>query len=525
MEKCNVDCYGKCQKEIYLDHKCILHCKKNDYSSDWNSGLLSSFYDEFINYTVEQLFRHKDLIENKFSSDEIRNYLKSNNFENDEYNQALTNTIFIPSCIHFPKRDGRDTFDYLRILNLFGQIHFNYCEFYLSFLDLKNIECFFQDCKFHDRWTLYDYGLLENEDNVIYQACEFNEAISNYTPERSTELATYKYSQFDYTCQFKKNIEFYRCKFEEKLFNTNQNNYLEENSFKKIIIDNCVFEQKLKLNNYCIECFKCKDTVFNDKFEFKENKAENFVVDNTNFRSLVDLFGCSFFTFKIYKSIFDDFVGFENCIFGSSQKSKSEIAIFKYATFTDFINFRNTQFLSGLDIEHINLKEAPNFLNSKIELQNTNRETFRLLKYSFEKIGNNIEANKYFIKEMKKYREELTQKPLRGHIQEKLVFTLNDIFSSFGQSYLKPIFFLFLFAILYHLVIYGYEENLLYRIYEPANIYIQNISNFLNQLAKDILPFKKILKSGLEFISLLFYIIFSILIWQTIVSIKRYTKR
>ena len=171
---------------------------------------------------------HKSLKEGKVTSKEL-------------INEALKKSIYIPSCIHFPKRDGRDTFDYLKILNLFGQIHFNYCEFYLSSLDLKNVECFFQDCKFHERWTLYDYSVLANEDNVIYQTCEFEKTVSNYTPEQSDMLATYRYSQFDYTCQFHQNLEFNRCGFKDILFNTNQHNYLEQNTVKLLKFEHSTF--------------------------------------------------------------------------------------------------------------------------------------------------------------------------------------------------------------------------------------------------------------------------------------------
>ena len=70
-----------------------------------------------------------------------------------------------------------------------------------------------------------------------------------------------------------------------------------------------------------------------------------------------------------------------------------------------------------------------------------------------------------------------------------------------------------------------YEKNYLYEFWEPANTYIKIFSSFLNDIVKNILPFKKILKEGMEFISLIFYIIFSTLIWQTIVALKRLTKR
>ena len=93
---------------------------------------------------------------------------------------------------------------------------------------------------------------------------------------------------------------------------------------------------------------------------------------------------------------------------------------------------------------------------------------------------------------------------LKGHIQEKLVFNLNDIFSNFGQSYLKPILLLFVFAFLYMLVLYGYEENILSKIYEPVNIYIKPVIDVINNMTKNILPFGKFLKNDLEFVSLIF---------------------
>jgi len=526
MQKCNIDCYRKCQRDIYKNsNKCVLHYKKNDYSKDWNSDLLSDFYDEFIEYIIENLFEHTNLLKYKIDKNTLEIYLKSNSFNNEEYNKVLKKTILIPSCIHFPTRDERDHFDYLKLLNLFGQIHFNYCEFYLSSLNLKDVECFFQDCKFHTEWTLYNYNLLDNQDNIIYQTCEFYKSVTNYIPDNQKELAVYKYSQFDYICKFHSNIEFSRCHFKNMLFNTNQYNFLEENIIGQIIFENCIFDSKFKLNNFQIQTFKIMDSIFKNKFEFKENILDELLIDNSNFEKIVDLFGSKFKKFKIYKSIFDDFVGFENCQFGTNNKLKEEISTFKYATFLDFINFRNTNFKSGLDIENINIKEAPNFLNMSIEFKNTNRETFRIIKHSFDKISNNIEANKYFIQEMKKYKENLKKKTLIGNMQEKIIFNLNDIFSSFGQSYLKPIIWLIGFALLYNFILYGYEQNWLYTIYPPANHFIQSVTDFFNDITKNILPFVKFLKKDLEFLSLLFYIIFSILIWQIIVSIKRYTKR
>ncbi len=103
--------------------------------------------------------------------------------------------------------------------------------------------------------------------------------------------------------------------------------------------------------------------------------------------------------------------------------------------------------------------------------------------------------------------------------------TLNNIYQKVGQNYFKSIIWLIGFSLLYNFILYGYKQNYLYKIYPTVNHSIQNFTNFFNDIAKNILPFSKFLKKDLEFLSLLFYMIFSILIWQIIVSIKRYTKR
>jgi len=526
MERCNIECCEKCLNHTYKNKdKSILYCRKNSYSQDKHSRVLLNFYKEFIEYIIESIFKDEKDLNELLDRTSLKDYFNSSNFNNEEYNKILKNTIFIPSYIHFPARDSRDCFDYLKILNLFEEIHFSYCEFYLSNLDLTNVKCFFQDCKFHYRWTLYDYEILKNEDNVIYQTCEFYQTVSNYIPEEQKKLAIYNHSQFDYTCRFHKNIDFNRVCFKDMLFNTNQYNYNEDSIIQNIIFNSCIFEKKFILNTYKIINFEILNSTFKSKFEFKENTLDQFVIDNSNFEKIVDFFESEFKQFKIHKSIFDDFVGFENCKFGTDKKKREEIAIFKYATFLDFVNFRNTTFESGLDIENINIKESPNFLNMNIDFQNTNRETFRIIKYSFDTINNHIEANKYFVQEMQKYKEELKTKKLLGNIQEKIVFNINDIVSSFGQSYVKPIFWIIGSALLYNFILYAYEENCLYKIYPPINYYIQSVVNYLNITIKNILPFTKFLKQDLEFLSLIFYIIYSILIWQTIVSIKRYTKR
>lgn len=540
--KNNTFTHQNCDLKLYKNlDKCVLHCHKNDYHTDRNSGLLSEFYKELKEYVLNQIFKDNDLI-NKESDeqlirDDIKEYLDKDYFpkiedlDYDDRNRKiyfklkLSQIIF--SNIHFPKRDSRDRFDYLKILNLFGQIHFDYCEFYLSSLDLKEAELFFQDCTFHRRWSLQDYKVLENVDDVIYQTCIFKDEVSNYSSDENKKYYKIKSNQFDYTCKFEKKLSLHNVKFDGLLFSTDQGNYLEEKlKIKDIKIEDSIFNSKVIINRFEIDTFIVKNTIFQNKLEFKENDIKKFDIDNSNFRKLTDFYASKFEEFRVFKSIFDDFVGFEKCEFGSKNMiDEKYIANFIYATFLSVINFRNTTFYSGLNIENTNLKESPNFLKSSIEPQHTNRETIRVIKHSFEKIGNIIEGNKYFSKEMKKYKEELQNKSWENHFQEKIVFYTNYFISDFGQNYIKPIFLIVAVSILHYLILLSYENNLLYKIYEPANQTLSTISSFLNSIAKNILPFKSLLKEGMEFLSLLFGIAYSILIWLTIVAVKMHTRR
>ncbi len=248
------------------------------------------------------------------------------------------------------------------------------------------------------------------------------------------------------------------------LFNTNQHNYLEENTIKLLKFEHCTFEKKFKLNDYKIDEFICENSLFKSKFEFKENKLITFRLYNSNFDGISDLYGCLFKQFNIEKSIFNDFAGFENCTFGTDNKLIEEIAVFKYATFKDSLNIRDSKFLSGLDIKYINLYGESNFLDSEIESKNTPREAFRRLKYEADSIGNIIDANKHYQKEMQKREEELKNN-LPNDFLEWIVFKIHDMASKHSQDWLLSLYWITIISFLYsHLKVFSCQENTEYYI-------------------------------------------------------------
>jgi len=508
INECNIDTYEQ-------SSKCILHCEKNDYSSGCNKpGFLQLFEKELISYIAIGACSWTDSIPGSINIQVYEEYLK--NSSPSESDLTLDLPIVLTRIV-FPEIGERDRFDYLDVLGKLKEITFNKCDFKSYGLRLLKSSLFFQECRFLNKWHIYNSKILDNFDNVLYQSCTFYDDVSSYSEGDGKYIID---NQLFSDCKFNSKIEFGDIIFKKQMFNNSDGVGEVIGSFR---LTGCELHEKFILNCYHIGQFSLEDTVFTSKFEFKHNKVEDFRIYNTNYLKLVDMFGTEYKKFNIVKSIFEDFVGFERCVFGTEKDSDTcLVATFTYATFLCFVNFRNTIFNSGLDIENINLKESPNFLNTEINFKYSNRETFRIIKNSFDEIGNHIEANKYFAYEMKSYKKELENTNKK---QERLIFFLNEKISNYGQSYVRPICLIIGLSILYCLLMLGYENDVLYRICTDINGALQIISSALNGVSKNILPFSRFLKEGMEFVSLVFYIFFTSLIWQTLVAVKRHTKR
>jgi len=197
------------------------------------------------------------------------------------------------------------------------------------------------------------------------------------------------------------------------------------------------------------------------------------------------------------------------------------------------MNFKNTDFNNFNVQKARTLLRDVSFVDSHINILNwgniqkikASRNIFRLIKYVYDNQANVIEANKFYAMEMKKYKEELSTKSIIGNWQEKSIFWINEKMSNFGQSFMRPIGLIVFFSIMYGLIIYGNEQHWLMNINSNWSEALNSFMHYLNYPFKEFKPLEKILKTDYEFMSLIFNIIFSVLIWQTIVAVKRYTKR
>lgn len=557
-EACNNPVFKK------LD-KCALHCEKKDYQTDKMSGLLLEFNKLLIDYIASKVEKKKNQAIsdiNKILSDrekilEENSYLLFDTFSYFDFNGSFIEFY----GILFPCRDGKDKpyEDFFCILNLFHNIGFDECSFYHHNTILEDISFYFKNCHFLTKKTYTICPMMGILDYSIFEHCNFDCNIE-VIPRNSDDNKLIKEfkSPLFLECQFSKNLIIKDIIFENYLFSIFD--ISNEVIIKSLEIQNSIFIEKLKLNKLNCSNLVIEDCFFESKLEIKNSCISNFQFLNSNVSKVFDAFGSTFVQFKMEKTIFEDFSGFEKVKFG--KENENFISEFTYVTFKSFSNFREAIFFSGLDLSRTNLKEQPNFFKVDIQGENTNRETYRIIKNSFDKNGNHIVANDYFIMEMKAYREEIKKeidikekliiikseflkiKTLdksniknfilifkknlseiynNNKIYKKIVIDLNDAISGFGDNYIRPIRILTLSIILYNLCFLMQK----YYAFDESDSIIFCIIDFLNQSSKSFLIFSNFLKDrqGIEFISLLFYIWFSILIWQIVVAIKRHTIR
>lgn len=493
MAKCSIE---HCDLDVYeSDSKCILHCQKHEYSVDFNKiGFLKAFNDELVNLIIKEL-------STDFSEQKLSLYFKNKLDEADSYSvdEYIKEEVIVFNNIYFPQSKEIDSFEYTKILKRLGKIHFNSCEFSASSLDLESTKCFFQDCKFHNGLSLSNIPVLENESNVLFQNCEFSNTVSSSPLDKQLVID----SALFFDCSFTK-INFDNTIFNEAIF---KNSKGFKGSIQNLEIYDSVLKKEFVLDYHSIDSLIITGTQFQEPLHmYKCRDINELNIIDATFEKSVNFNSSSFGVFYITNTSFSEYVNFEYCRFGLGEGIEENLtAQFDYTTFKSFMNFRNTTFYSGLDLSLSNLKENPNFLNTTIEPKYTNKETFRIIKNSFDKVGNFSEANNFFAKEMQM---DLKETLFLKSPAKKFMLWFNLGISNFGQFYWLPLFYILGFS--FFLSFINYEEL--------------KCCEILNPLAKT-LPFGRFLDEGKEFMHLLVYIVYSVLIYHFIVSVKRMIKR
>lgn len=563
---------------ILLD-KYKLDSKNDDKNGDKFHNYFTRFYELLGKYVSEETFVQLENLRLECQSqqeaeeldeavNELQVYLAIGEYSGVSSNlsEKLKSISIVIEEVSFPKGNNISyaNSETSEVLWRLGRIDFISCNFKSNFFSINN-NTYFKNCTFKEYLTINPFLRNDFGDKYRYINCNFSGDVSVIPSGNNKEMLCNLF----YECNFSKKLTIQNLTFKRNLFifpdpislfeslSTNADKSQFKNEFKKIknhhrfekiIISKCIFELEFKLNGFNydylneLKGYSCEyesndleikelhiiDTKFESKFEIKNRNANIFNFKNSNVTGIFDAFESKFHRAYFFKSIFKDFAAFEKVNFSNGLEVNK--TIFEYTTFKDFSNFRNTKFPSGLDFSTANLKQEPNFLNTDINLKGTDRETLRIVKNSFEKNNNKIEANRFFTYEMREYRKETKwiKNPFR-----RLVLDANYVISGFGNNYVWPIIILFASVALYvHLLIHQNEwvvktlDLMSFIGGDRAVSWFDTVTYYANEGSKVIIPFNKLLeaKQGFEFISLLFFIWFGVLIWQTVVAVKRNTQ-
>lgn len=447
MSTCSI---SDCELDSYGEHnECILHCSKEklDFFS-----IRTKFYKALDKYVLDNSINNYDF---------CRFYK-----------------------IAFPNPDTQSDLNYIKILNNIPQINFYGCDFFVSHIELNDSKIFFHDCNFYENWTMYNYDLYSNMDDVIYINCMFHKKVETYISEK-TRLYSYSCSQFDCACAFKGEIVFYYARFEMPPFNGRQD-VCKKNSFNKFLIEDCEFikfelnllsqqhgnvefkrcgfESKLRIRSVERDDY---DRQQNNKSKLKSLKIiDCYVSDNAYVRigyldvetfllsnlrnpqnSELNIGDCHFDSFKIrnfrnagrfklYKiNVFGDEKGvlfqIDNTSIGDADFQSICLTSFSTVRFFDnifvSINYTNMQWKEIIEVGEYN--------DIDITKVAKKRDTYRVLKNVAIRNNDQPQALLFYAREMQQHKK-LTIESRCKQIAFKTVF-LTGIFCKEKNSYLK----------------------------------------------------------------------------------------
>lgn len=348
-----------------------------------------------------------------------------------------------------------------------------------------------------------------------------------------------------------KNIEFINCYFLDiadfSEYTFSKSVTFTKCHFHKGILLNKTYENHLEFSecNFYSNDIDLSDRIFKSSLFFKS--CEN--VGNLNLKNSIIAEYTSFRESKFKSAEFEQ-ANFDNLVvFIGASFSKS--LDFRYTVFNNRVFFQNVTIEDELNLETAIFKDEVNFL--KIQTKVANRETARIIKHSFEKLDNIIEANRFYALEMQKREEELSTGKDKNW-QDWIVFKFHQISSNHSQDWLLVLLWMLNITVLYtHFSFLMMDEKTEYYIIPfilnilttvMIGFYFTKICKVLWTLVScliyvfiscdyllcfivnDFNPFSIMTgQESLTFGTLIYKAIIAYLIYQLIVSIRQNTRR
>ena len=289
----------------------------------------------------------------------------------------------------------------------------------------------FEECIFQDMKTYLPKHLLVKNDAIVksderrkirFVNCEFDTfSIGNITDNQDKQNV--KLCEFHFFGGKIKNLLIQNIEIASKFYiNKQDDKNKEPTKIEQLTIKNSIFKENFKLYHCEIDRFIIKDTDFEKQADFSQSVFKKGFNSNTEDN-----------TIKFKALNFKGLALFGDCEF--HQKVN-----FQYVTFEDNCHFKRSDFNKGLNLDDANIQKEINFLDikgldSKISMKYTSKETYRIIKYNFQKIGNQIEANKYHVLELQAQKKTLSFKKFKDY-PNLVIYWVHYLTSNFSSNWL-----------------------------------------------------------------------------------------
>jgi hypothetical protein len=298
-------------------------------------------------------------------------------------------------------------------------------------------------------------------------------------------------------------------------FNKKLKENIEKNSLK-FTLENINFpamgvnKSYIEVELYKIKYLELKNCTFLDIVDISNLlTVQNFEVNHCKFKENVffkeKIFNGQFFfqSNEVFKNIDFFNIEFNGTCSLSNNKFKNELT-FNYVRFNDLVIFNNSE-IEDLFFKNTFFRKETNFLDMTLSKVGS-RETARIIKDSFEKQNNIIEANKFYALEMKEREKELSPKK---DFFEWLVFKIHGISSNHSQDWTLALFWIFIVGF----IASYYDFNLIQN--SKAEYIHYNLSSIFKTIGLIfiILFIDRLCKIKDKFINISYFIISSYLIY------------
>jgi len=429
-----------CDRIVYEGPKCIFHCAKDTWlrNKQWDENKCRDFWYEYGDVVSDFYTKEVDLSNTIFP----------------HYLIGDPNLIF-PVDMYDPEGLGREDpyVTFYRPINFSGSIFLGKVDF--QFYKFKGVN--FKDVIFIEDVS-FKNCIFDQEENIIKKDPRDNQ--STYIPAEPMESAFTNASFFT-------NVDFRNSKFSSSV------SFNNAAIIKDIIFTDVTFKNKVTFHN------------LNRRLKLNKSK---FIFNNTKFLKLADFWNASFFNISFNKTDFEEIVVFTDTIFLT-------YFAFKYTRFEKQLIFNRTKIMDGFDLyEAIFSSGNVVFTDIKFQGQAKHKETYRLIKFLLEKRANYIEADDYYVREMKMYRKESFSKNKLNWI----LLAFGKVISNYGNSWILPVFWMIFSSLMIFFYMYLHEFTkfslLSLSWMEPENInifppFIECLSskeflNFLNPFSR-----------------------------------------